>query len=141
MNPVAKALIRTFISGHVELYRLTKGRLGSKHTILLTTTGRKSGKHYTTPVLALKDGADYVVMASFGGQPQNPAWYLNLKANPRVAVEDHGKVVSSLAETVNNQDEYQFLWNQMIAFYPAYEDYRKRTTRVMPIVRVKPSQG
>ena len=75
----------------IEEFRANAGRLGGKHEgrplLLLTTTGRKTGRTHTTPVMYLADGNGYCVFASKGGAPEHPAWYRNLVANPRVIVE------------------------------------------------------
>src|SRR5664279_749464 len=95
-------LIRLFVQLHVALYRLTGGILGGNllvaRTLLLTTSGRKSGKARTTPLRYLRQGDDYLIVASNWGKPQPPAWFYNLQANPTVTIQVMGKRMSARAE-------------------------------------------
>lgn len=124
---------------HVLLYRLTRGhmgaRLGRSPVLLLTTTGRKSGKGVTTPLLYLQDGDSLVVIASFGGSPKHPAWYLNLQKDPRCLVQVKGRKTPMTAETVRAEAR-QSLWDRAVAMYRPYEDYQKKTDRLIPVVRL-----
>jgi deazaflavin-dependent oxidoreductase (nitroreductase family) len=127
---------------HVALYRLTHGALPhpllGRHCLLLITTGRRSGKKRITPLLFVRDGGDYVVVGSWGGSDTPPHWYLNVRADPRVVVEDHGLVTSAVAIEIDDPEEYERLWRRLVALYPAYEKYRQRTTRRLPILRLSP---
>jgi deazaflavin-dependent oxidoreductase (nitroreductase family) len=135
----AERIWRAVVSLHIFLYRLLRGQLVGSNTILLTTTGRKSGAPRTTPLLYIPDGDTYVVVASYGGSDKHPAWYLNLSANPRVLVEDHGRRVETVATTVSTGEEYTQLWKRLVVMYVPYESYKRRTTRTLPIVRLTPA--
>jgi len=136
---LAEELWKLIVRIHIAVYR----RLGGvgKHTILLTTTGRKSGQSRTRALYAVKDGDDYVVIASYGGAPQHPDWYLNLLANPHATVEDHGHTISAIARTVEDEEERQQLWAKMTAIYAPYDDYQKRTNRKIPVVLLSPQMS
>ncbi|ABU58578.1 nitroreductase family deazaflavin-dependent oxidoreductase [Roseiflexus castenholzii] len=141
-HPLFVQLVKAATAAHVTLYRLMRGALPhpflGRHCILLTTTGRRSGKKRVTPLLFVRDGGDYVVVGSWGGSDTPPHWYRNLRADPRVIVEDHGYVTSAVAIEVDDPEEYERLWQRLVAIYPTYESYRRRTTRRLPIVRLSP---
>ncbi len=138
-NSLAERIAKRVMNGQVALYRLLKGRgpLG-KNTILLTTIGRKSGQPRTKPLINGKDGDNFAVVASYGGAEKNPDWYVNLKHNPNVTIEDHGRVVSALATTVTDETEYRRLWSLMTSIYAPYDDYQRKTSRKIPVVVLTP---
>jgi len=109
------------------------GGPGPVPTLLLTTTGRKSGSSITLPLIYGKIGRDYVVVASKGGAPAHPAWYLNLSANPQVQVQVEAQHFLVNARTANGA-ERAALWEQMVEIYPPYTDYQRRTEREIPVV-------
>ena len=78
------------------------------------------------------------MLASFGGAPQHPDWYLNLQANPQVNVQDRSRTLSTIASTVDEEAEREPLWAKMTAIYPTYNDYQRRTERKIPVVRLSP---
>jgi len=131
-------IFKFILSLHVALYRLTGGRLGGKNIILLTTIGKKSGQPRTRPVFHLKEGTSYLVFASAGGNPKNPAWYVNLAANPKVTVEDHGRSFAGVASTVEGTERTR-IWNILLTKAPNFGAYEKKTTRVIPVVRIEPA--
>ena len=112
------------------------GGKGMIATLLLTTIGRKSGKTLTLPLIFGQSGAEYVVVASKGGAPAHPAWYLNLQANPEVKVQIKGDKFTARARTANPQ-ERAGLWPKMVAIYGPYADYQTKTDREIPIVILK----
>jgi len=124
---------------HLHLYRRSGGRMGQRLglkdglILLLTTTGRRTGKARTIPLLAVKDGANFAVIASYGGLDQPPAWWLNLRANPRAVAEVAGRTVTVRAEQVDG-DKRAELWLRFVQAFAGYEDYRRRTTRELPIM-------
>ena len=123
------------------LYWSTGGRLGEKQLsysmLLLHTIGRKTGKRRTHTLLYFRDGENLVVCASNNGSSDLPAWYLNLQAQPRVHIQ-HGRIQREvIAETVG-PEEWERLWQQLLKVRPQYADYQKFTTRVFPIVILKP---
>jgi deazaflavin-dependent oxidoreductase (nitroreductase family) len=122
------------------LYRKTGGKLGGTlmgaPVLLLTTTGHKSGLKRTVPLLYLKDGARYFVVASKGGFPTDPAWYANLKANPEVEVQEGADVKAMRARTVSDAEKAQ-VWPRLVAMYKSYQDYQDRTDRSIPVVALE----
>ncbi len=112
------------------------GGKGMVPTLLLTTTGRKSGKQLTLPLIFGRSGADYVVVASKGGAPQHPAWYLNLQANPDVQVQVKADKFKARAVTASSAERAK-LWPQMVGIYGPYADYQKKTEREIPVVILK----
>jgi F420H(2)-dependent quinone reductase len=123
------------------LYWATGGRVGERQLsysmLLLHTIGRKTGKKRTHTLLYIRDGENLVVCASNNGSPQPPAWYLNLEANPRVRIQ-HGRIQrEAIAETVP-PEERERLWLMLLKVRPQYADYKKFTSRVFPIVVLKP---
>jgi deazaflavin-dependent oxidoreductase (nitroreductase family) len=125
---------------HVGAYRLTSGRMLSKvvgaPVLLLTTTGRKTGKRRTWPLLYLVEGDSYVVVASNGGSPTHPSWYLNLTSNPAATIQLGSYHISVDAQTAS-PEEKAFLWPKMVELYSGYETYQGRTKRQIPLVMLK----
>ena len=123
---------------HVQRYQETDGAEGhvwlkGTTTLLLTTTGRKSGTQYTTPLIYTFDGGNPVIVASQGGTPDNPDWYLNLVANPHVDVQIKGEKFHAHPHTAEGE-ERERLWKQMAAVWPDYDEYQKKTDREIPVV-------
>jgi deazaflavin-dependent oxidoreductase (nitroreductase family) len=102
-------------------------------TLLLTTIGRKSGKSITLPLIYGADGDTQVIVASKGGAPEHPAWYLNLQADPHVEVQVIDKKFHATARVATGT-ERQRLWDKLVEVYPPYTDYQKKTTREIPVV-------
>ena len=102
-------------------------------TLLLTTRGRKTGRTITLPLIYGKDGDNQVIVASKGGAPENPAWYLNLKADPNVEVQVAADRFSAVA-SIATGSERERLWKLMAGVYPPYDDYQSRTEREIPVV-------
>jgi proline iminopeptidase len=107
-------------------------------TLLLTTTGRKSGKPQLLPLIYGKTQKGYVIIASKGGAPAHPAWYLNLLARPDANVQIEAKRFRARARTATGP-ERSALWDQMIRIYPPYTEYQKRTAREIPVVVLEPA--
>ena len=127
---------------HTTLYHLSGGRIGGTTrgvaTLLLTVRGRKTGKERTVPLLYGLDGERYVVIASKGGDLKHPAWYLNLRggeADLQVGRE-HVHVRARDAEG----EERERLWAQMVAIWPDYAEYQKKTARRIPVVVLERAQ-
>jgi len=112
------------------------GGKGLVPTLLLTTTGRKSGRVLTLPLIFGESGSDYVVIASKGGAPTHPAWYLNLQADPEVKVQVKGDKFTARAHTADAV-ERAALWPLMVGIYGPYADYQKKTDRQIPVVVLK----
>jgi deazaflavin-dependent oxidoreductase (nitroreductase family) len=113
------------------------GGKGLVPTLLLTTTGRKSGRELTLPLIFGRSGPNYVVVASKGGAPAHPAWYLNLQANPEVKVQVKGEKYTAHAHTADAA-ERATLWPMMVEIYGPYADYQTKTDRQIPVVVLKP---
>lgn len=126
---------------HAAAYRATGGRAGGRimnsPVLLLLTTGRKTGKERTTPLLYLDDGGNYAIVASNGGAPKSPVWWLNLEATPEAAVEVGNRKLRVRAEEATGEEKRR-LWERLVAMYPSYEDYQQRTEREIPVVVLKP---
>jgi deazaflavin-dependent oxidoreductase (nitroreductase family) len=121
---------------HRTLYRWSGGRIGGRMgrapVLLLTVAGRRTGKPRTTPLLYGRSGDDLVVIASVGGAPKHPAWYLNLReAEGEVLIgRERLRVRARDAEG----EERERLWAEMVALYPPYAEYQTRTARRIPVV-------
>src|SRR5438067_1785543 len=117
---------------HVRVYRETAGERGyhwrGAEVLLLTTKGRKSGQDRTTPLIHRSDDDRWVLVASKGGWPANPAWYENLLANPDATIEVKDQTVPVRASTAEGE-ERERLWSLMTEVWPAYDEYQARTTR------------
>lgn len=128
---------------HVERYRETGGEVGHEWqpgvlTLLLTTTGRRTGTARTTPLIYGEDGDDYVVIASKGGADEHPDWYVNLHADPRVEVQVADRVFSAEARTASSEEKDR-LWPMMAEIWPDYDRYAERTDRDIPLVVLHPT--
>jgi deazaflavin-dependent oxidoreductase (nitroreductase family) len=126
-----------FGAAHVARYRETGGEHGHNWkgttTLLLTTTGRRSGEQHTTPLIYQPYGDDYLVVASKGGAPEPPAWYLNLQEQPEVELQVADEVFRAHARTAT-ADEKPDMWRTMAATWPAYDEYQSKTDREIPVV-------
>ena len=109
------------------------GGKGLVTTLLLTTTGRKSGRVLTLPLIFGEFDGKYVVVASKGGAPEHPAWYLNLADNPEVHVQVKADKFKAVAHTAD-ATERAALWPKMVEIYGPYADYQKKTDRQIPVV-------
>lgn len=122
---------------HVRRYQQTDGAEGhewrSTTVLLLTTTGRRSGEARTTPLIYRRHGDDYVVVASKGGAPQHPGWYLNLSADANVTVQVRGDRFNAKARTASAQERPE-LWRLMTESWPPYDEYQTKTDREIPVV-------
>jgi deazaflavin-dependent oxidoreductase (nitroreductase family) len=123
---------------HVRRYIETDGEVGyiwreGSPILLLTVTGRKSGNEYTTPLIFGRDGEGYVLVASQGGRPKHPDWYLNLAAHPEVGVQVKGDTFRARARTAEGP-ERERLWRAMNEIWKHYDSYQEKTTREIPVV-------
>ena len=106
-------------------------------TLILTTTGRRSGKPQTLPLIFGQSGKDYVIIASKGGAPDHPAWYLNLLAHPEIELQIKSERLRARARVAVGEERSR-LWKSMVGIYPPYERYQKRTSREIPVVVLEP---
>jgi len=128
----------------IDEFHAKKGRgvgMWGDHLILMTAKGAKSGEAIMTPLVCGREGGDYIIVASKGGAPTNPAWFANLKANPEVEVEiptDHGTdTFKARARVVEDRAERDRLFKEMCKIWPSYADYEKRTDRLIPVLRLE----
>lgn len=135
-------MLKVFSRLHVFLYRASGGRIGGRFkaapVLLLTTTGRKTGKRRTTPLLYTEDAGRYVIIASVGGAPKHPAWYLNLGGKADATIQVGGRTLEVHADTAP-PDERARLWTLMTRMYPGYDAYQAKTTREIPVVTLTPA--
>jgi deazaflavin-dependent oxidoreductase (nitroreductase family) len=125
----------------IDEFRANNGKVGGrfegKTLLLLHTTGAKSGKERINPVAYVRDGKRDVVIASKGGAPNSPDWYYNILAHPHLTVEvgtDTFQVEAKVAE----EPERTRLYNKMVEMMPGFDDYRRKTTRVIPVIELTP---
>jgi deazaflavin-dependent oxidoreductase (nitroreductase family) len=127
-----------WVADHLRRYLASGGEQGHEWrpgvpTLLLTTTGRRTGTRRRTALIYGRSGDGYVVVASKGGAPEHPAWYLNLEADPAVEVQVKDEVFAATARTATGE-ERATLWARLVAIWPAYEGYATRTDREIPVV-------
>jgi len=139
---IATVAVRLMSKINTWVYRVSGGRFGAVFlrgapVCLLITTGRKSGQERTAPLIYLKDGDDFIFVASKGGMSSHPDWYLNLEAKPDCAIEIGNQRFAAIARRVDD-DEKAALWPRLLAIYRDYNDYQARTTRNIPVIRVSP---
>jgi deazaflavin-dependent oxidoreductase (nitroreductase family) len=128
---------------HRRVYRLTGGKVGGRvanmPVLLLTTTGRKSGRPRTQPLAYTRAGESYAVIASKGGAAQNPLWYLNLRANPLAEVTV-GRVTQKVRAREAEGKERERLWRQLADVYSGYDKYARKTSRRIPVIVLEPAR-
>jgi len=126
---------------HVRRYEETGGKVGhdwnDAPVLILHTKGRKSGVTRKNPLIYGRDGDDYLIIASKGGAPDHPAWYLNLLADPNATIQVWGDVIPVTARTAT-PDEKARLWPTMTAHWPDYDQYQEKTSREIPLVVLSP---
>ena len=137
-DPVFKIVTRF----HRALFDLTKGRVAGKvlgmPVVKLTTTGRKSGQPRITMLSSpLQDSERVILVASKGGADKHPVWYLNVRDNPEVTLTMQGKTRRMVAHTASPQEKAE-LWPRIVADYPNYAGYQKKTDRDIPVVVLDP---
>ncbi|MCU0258391.1 MAG: nitroreductase family deazaflavin-dependent oxidoreductase [Solirubrobacteraceae bacterium] len=126
-----------FGAEHVRVYRETGGERGyhwrGTTILLLTTTGRRSGEPRTTPLIHRVDDGRWVIVASKGGTPEHPAWFLNLEADPEATIQVQAEEIP-VRMSVAEGEERSRLWRLMAEVWPDYDAYQERTEREIPIV-------
>lgn len=129
---------------HVRLYRMTGGLIGKRadglDILLLTTIGRKSGEKRVVPLPYFRDGERFVLIASFGGNDKNPAWFNNLSANPDVEIQVGFQRMKARA-TVTAGEERERIWKKVTSAYPRYLAYQEKTERQIPVVVLEATSG
>lgn len=136
-------LLHRAMGVHTVLYRATGGFVGQRipglkaPMLLLFHVGAKSGQPRTSPLLYIPEGDDYVIVASKGGYPRNPAWFHNLRAKPDAAAQV-GSTVRPVRARIATGEERERLWRRAVELYPPYAEYQKRTEREIPLVVLEP---
>jgi len=142
--PLVARLARAAIAAHVALYRLSGGKIGgqAQHmpVLLLTTTGRKSGKQHTTALVYMPDRDDFIVVASNGGQARLPNWWLSMRKSKQAQIEVGRKRVRVSVQEANGE-ERQRLWSRIIAYRAGHEAYQERTPYPLPVVILHPEEA
>jgi deazaflavin-dependent oxidoreductase (nitroreductase family) len=140
---VSRLILKLFSRVHVVFYRASGGRVGGRFrktapVLLLTTSGRKTGKRRTIPLLYVEDADRYVVVASVGGASRHPAWYLNLRGDPAATIQVGNRKLAVGSETAGPEERAR-LWARVTRMYPKYDDYQAKTSREIPVVTLRPS--
>ncbi len=136
---IGKSLQRLFMKGHVSLYRLTGGKVGGgEHLLILTTTGRKSGVERDSPLFFFHDGDQFIIIASAGGAPKHPTWWLNLKSNPQAKIQTGSQVISVAAKEAEGEERAR-LWAIIADNYKNFVQYQTRTSRELPVIILTPT--
>jgi F420H(2)-dependent quinone reductase len=125
----------------VRAYEATDGveesTLRGVPTVILTTRGRKSGALRKSPLMRVTDGERYAVVASNGGAPEHPVWYLNLLADPDVTLQDKGVKRRYRAHTASGEERAEW-WALAASVWPDYDSYQRKTDRQIPLVVLEP---
>ena len=139
--PPNPALIRFMSSTHAFWYQLSGGIIGGSvfgaPVLILTHTGRKSGRRRTSPLIYLQDGDNFVIVASKGGSDNHPVWFLNLRAHPDAEVLI-GRNKTRVRADVASDEERARLWPLLVQLYKSYDEYQKSTSRKIPVVLLRP---
>ena len=129
---------------HVALYRMSGGKFANKvanlPVLLITTSGRKTGKPHTNAVVYIKDSEDYLVSASNGGADRTPSWYLNLESRPQARIEV-GNAAFSVEARITESEERTQLYERFKTASGNFVKYEKSAGRMIPVIRLTPAQG
>lgn len=127
---------------HVRAYQESGGEVGylwnGVPTLLLSATGRRTGRKLTSPLIFVRDGDDYLIVASMGGAPRHPSWYLNLQANPQAEIQVKDQTLAVVARTASASEKPR-LWKLVTEVWPNYDVYQSRTDRDIPVVVLSPT--
>lgn len=138
---IARMMQRGVMGLHTLLYQVSGGIVGGRKfnspVLLLTTTGRKTGKQRVTPLLYLPDGDTMVIVASNGGAAKDPVWWLNLQKQPVAKVQVGRRRLSVRSDQATPEQKTR-LWNLLTKMYPSYSDYQQRTERPIPVIILTP---
>ncbi|WP_310768102.1 nitroreductase/quinone reductase family protein [Mycobacterium sp. Z3061] len=134
-RPAMRPVTRTFSNLHAAMYRWTRGRAQNPRypTMLLTVTGRRTGKPQTVPLIYIKDDERFVIAAAYAGSDSDPAWWLNLQANPHAVAQVNDQRFDVEAELAP-ADRHAELWQKLVEMYPYFTGYQQRTNRQIPVV-------
>jgi deazaflavin-dependent oxidoreductase (nitroreductase family) len=141
MASIGNTLMKGFRNLHVFFYHISGGKVGGSIAgsplLLVTMTGRKSGKAHTIPLAYVKHNGDYLITASAAGAPKDPIWLSNLRSNPSAKIEVSGQTYPVTA-TITTGDERDQLYELFKKQGQNFVDYEKKTTRKIPVIRLKP---
>jgi deazaflavin-dependent oxidoreductase (nitroreductase family) len=133
-----------WVAEQIKVYLESGGTRGNTlqgaPCLLLDYRGRRTGQWRRTCLIFGRDGDDYLVVASKGGADDHPLWYVNLEAGPAVRVQDGAERFTARAETVTAEDKPP-LWERMVDIFPPYADYQLKTSRDIPVVRLRRTEG
>lgn len=133
-----------WVANQVELYESSGGTKGNTlmdtgmPVIIVTNRGHKTGAIRKTPLMRVTDGDNYILVASKGGTPENPAWYYNLKADPDVEIRDKTEVTKMRVREVVDPAERERVWNIAVNTFPNYQKYQENTDRLIPVFLAEP---
>ena len=129
-----------WVADHIRNYVDSNGADGhiwrGVPTLLLTTKGHKSGLLRRTALIYGRDGDDYVIVASKGGAPTDPQWYTNLKKESAVTIQVGANILLGMASTYALDANREKVWQSMVAIWPGFAEYKEKTTRQIPLVRI-----
>ena len=137
---------RAWVRDQVELYESSGGAQGTTlrdtglPVVIITNRGARTGAVRKTPVMRVEHGGRYAAVASQGGAPTHPFWYYNLRANPRVELQDGPDKRDMTAREVSGEERAQW-WDRAVAAYPPYAEYQQKTSRQIPVFVLEPAGG
>jgi F420H(2)-dependent quinone reductase len=135
---------RGWVRNQVELFEGSGGTEGTTlldtglPVVIVTNLGARTGKVRKTPLMRVEHDGRYAAVASQGGSPKHPVWYYNLKANPRVELQDGPKRQEMVARELTGSEREQW-WERAVAAYPPYAEYQTKTTRQIPVFVLEPA--
>jgi F420H(2)-dependent quinone reductase len=134
---------RRWVRDQVELFENSGGAEGTTlldtglRVVIVTNLGARTGKVRKTPLMRVEHEGRYAAVASLGGAPKNPVWYYNLKANPRVELQDGPKRSDMVARELTGSERAEW-WDRAVAAYPPYAEYQTNTSRLIPVFLLEP---
>ena len=137
---------RAWVRDQVELYESSGGTRGTTlrdtglPVVIITNRGARTGAVHKTPVMRVEHGGRYAAVASQGGAPTHPFWYYNLRAHPRVQLQDGPDTQDMTAREVSGGERAQW-WERAVAAYPPYAEYQQKTSRQIPVFVLEPADG
>jgi deazaflavin-dependent oxidoreductase (nitroreductase family) len=137
---------RSWVRNQVELFENSGGAEGTTlldtglRVVIVTNLGARTGKVRKTPLMRVEHDGRYAAVASLGGAPKNPVWYYNLKANPRVELQDGPKRSDMVARELSGSERAEW-WDRAVAAYPPYAEYQTKTSRQIPVFLLEPVDG
>jgi len=137
---IARSMVRAGGAVHGFMYRRGMARkMGQMQTVLLTTTGRKSGKPHTVALGTVREGDGWIVIGSNGGADVDPNWWLNMVANPDVILQINDQMLKARMQEITNPADRERIWNTVVASGKGYARYPKKTSRVIPLGWLRPA--